>query len=240
MDGCKEKSDWRCGDKCLSISGVCDCMQDTTNFEIRYDEAKWCCKSTSDECEVVKRDNKGHAIIVKCIGASLPLTKQCQNDQTNTPTCNFYPPDKHRNFRASRSYMDICNDGSSCVDETQLCQFRQLCENKEDLKWCMVKDTNWILPDNWKPLHGHENDFNCLLGGKLSEVGPQGQWIDEAGVNDGVYHCLNRRDEDPYAKKWKIKPGPKAEETITSDDFYFYFVIICITCVTVIVTAIFF
>merc|ERR1712173_369762 len=106
MDGCHNPSDWRCGDKCLSSEGICNCIMHNRTSQIRFNDGRWCCQSISNECTL---EYKYHYVpmIVNCIGTSIPLTQQCLNEETQSSTCNFYPEDQYRNFLAIRSYIDV-------------------------------------------------------------------------------------------------------------------------------------
>ena len=85
---------------------VCNCVDDGKIIEIRHGDGQWCCHS--NECIV---DNKyGNAKIVQCNGTVLGLDQQCHNGDKSTPSCNHYAADNDRNYLASRSYIDICQD----------------------------------------------------------------------------------------------------------------------------------
>ena len=89
--------------------GVCKCTENGKSTEFQYNEDKWCCHTS--KCEVVESNEVGSATSVQCNGTTLGLQQQCHNQDTQTPTCNFYKDDAYRNEDASRSYMDICQDG---------------------------------------------------------------------------------------------------------------------------------
>ena len=86
---------------------ICECVQDGITTKFRYDDAKWCCKTTEDQCI---RD--GYNII--CNGTALRLSDQCHNEDDDGQSCNYYPLDEFRNgktiFSEPRSYIDLCQD----------------------------------------------------------------------------------------------------------------------------------
>ena len=81
---------------------VCRCIENGNSTEIKYDDGRWCCHT--NDCKVGRN-------IVECSGKALGLKQQCHNNNENTSPCNHYASDPYRNYRESRSYMDICQDG---------------------------------------------------------------------------------------------------------------------------------
>ena len=80
------------------------------NTEMTYQDGNWCC---SEECTVVEsyyypwiKGNK----IVNCTGTALTLQQQCKKEDKQSPSCNFYPSDVHKNSLATRSHVDVCKD----------------------------------------------------------------------------------------------------------------------------------
>ena len=80
---------------------------------------------------------------------------------------------------------------SSCVEETAIpCDGTSVCDNKEDLRQCKNESL-------WRSL-------SDVIGAELSDdIGPEyvqcpesGQWIKSGSKNDGIFDCLNRRDEE--------------------------------------------
>ena len=92
-----------------SQTGTCKCGVGSNITDIKYDDGRWCCKSTKDDC-TVEESSVGSANIVKCIGHPIPLTQQCHDGDISTPRCNYYPVDKYRNFYAKRAFLDVCQD----------------------------------------------------------------------------------------------------------------------------------
>ena len=81
-----------------------------------------------------------------------------------------------------------------------MCQGLRLCPNGNDLKWCR-NATSWSIPAGWKPLFERSDLVNCN-DLEATDKDPRGQLIEKVNVKDGLnYHCLNRRDEDPFLKK---------------------------------------
>ena len=81
-----------------------------------------------------------------------------------------------------------------------------MCPNKEDLNFC-ANVSSWKAPvSNWKPMNHLPTDFQkavkCSAKNQTNEMLPNGQWIKENEKEDGgLYHCLNRKDEQPFADK---------------------------------------
>ena len=76
----------------------------------------------------------------------------------------------------------------------------RLCSDGRDVKWCSKVATTLSVPPGWMPLVNHVN-CNYL---DSNETRPNGQWIRLHKNEDGnTYHCLNRKDEDPFAKTKK-------------------------------------
>ena len=92
------------------VNGACKCG-DANNAEVsfKWDEGLWCCKSSKASCEVEKYADwdSDVAEVVNCVGKAIPLEQQCID---NNKTCNYFPEDPFRNYYASRSHIDICND----------------------------------------------------------------------------------------------------------------------------------
>ena len=98
---------------------------------------------------------------------------------------------------------------SSCVEETAICNGTSVCDNKEDLRQCKNK-TRW---ENATPIF---ENVQCP---------GTGQQIKSGSKNDGIFDCINRRDEeettfkktnsDNSTQDWLKevhKPCPKGEE----------------------------
>ena len=69
---------------------------------------------------------------------------------------------------------------SSCVEETALCMGTSFCDNNEYLRQCKNK-TRW---ENTTTLSGY---FRCPGSGQQIKIG---------SMNDGIFDCLNRQDEE--------------------------------------------
>ena len=80
-----------------------------------------------------------------------------------------------------------------------------MCDNKEDLKWCKAA-SNWTVPDNWTPMYiQNEPDSNHVMVPErctaLNDTDPRGQWINPEDMTDGIFQCINRKDEKPFSKQ---------------------------------------
>ena len=93
----------------------------------------------------------------------------------------------------------------TCVDESELCKGVPLCDTKEDLKWCKAAST-WTVPDNWTPMID-KNEHVQQKCTTLNDTDPQGQWIDSEKKKDGIFQCINRKDEKPFSKKKNVTDG---------------------------------
>ena len=69
---------------------------------------------------------------------------------------------------------------SSCVEETAICNGTSVCDNKEDLRQCKNK-TRW---ENATPMF---ENVQCP---------GTGQQIKSGSKNNGIFDCINRRDEE--------------------------------------------
>ena len=58
----------------------------------------------------------------------------------------------------------------------------------------------WTVPDNWKPMKdvSQRGREKCTT---LNDTDPQGQWIDPEDKTDGIFQCINRKDEKPFSKQ---------------------------------------
>ena len=100
----------------------------------------------------------------------------------------------------------------TCVDETELCKGVPLCDNKEDLKWCKAASM-WTVPGNWTPMKdGYvQAREKCT---SLNENNPQGQWIYAKDMTDGIFQCINRKDENPFSKQKNVTDGNSWIESV--------------------------
>ena len=105
------------------------------------------------------------------------------------------------NFKVSACQNNILSHFhySTCVEETAIpCNGTSVCDNKEDLRLCK-NETLW---KNAMPLDGSGNVY-CK---------GSGQQIKSQKHNDGVFDCVNRRDEFPF-KKTQSKKGELVKKT---------------------------
>ena len=96
------------------------------------------------------------------------------------------------NFQVSACQNNILSHFhySTCMEETTipllLCNGTSVCDNKEDLRLCK-NETRWkSLPD--------------VISSGYVQCKGSGQWIKKGKHNDGVFDCVNRRDEVPFKK----------------------------------------
>ena len=82
------------------------------------------------------------------------------------------------------------------MEETGICNGTSVCDNKEDSRLCKNK-TLW---ENATSLDG-----NVQCEGS-------GQQIKKQKYNDGVFDCVNRRDEVPFKKTQSVN-GELVKET---------------------------
>ena len=73
------------------------------------------------------------------------------------------------------------------MEETAIpCNGTSVCDNKEDLRLCK-NETLWT-------------SLSDVLGREYVQCNGSGQWIKRQKHNDGVFDCVNRRDEFPFKK----------------------------------------
>ena len=201
---------------CSHYQDDCFCPNDDHNFELKYDAGLYCCPKTKEQCTYQDSKIPGNTDGFFCPGETLNLTQQCHNE------CNFYGFDTFRNSNAIRSYLDMCHNNKyefnsqslslfltmnntcilfrTCVDETQLCMGKPLCENKNDLKWC--KDVWDLSSPNFKYIYEVAKQKSvCNKTHQPENFVPNGQVINTEDIGNGlVYNCFNRADEDPFKK----------------------------------------
>ena len=91
---------------------------------------------------------------------------------------------------------------STCVEETTIpCNGTSVCDNKEDLRLCK-DETLW---KNAVPLRESGNVY----------CNGSGQVIKSQKHNDGVFDCVNRRDEVPFKKTQSVN-GELVKKTMYS------------------------
>ena len=72
---------------------------------------------------------------------------------------------------------------SSCVEETTIpCDGTSVCDNKEDLRQCKNESL-------WRSL-------SDVIGYEYVQCPGSGQWIKSGSMNDGIFDCFNRCDEE--------------------------------------------
>ena len=85
-------------------------MEGNVTDSFQRGDNKWCCKTTSEECNLDNEHN------LSCIGKSISLQEQCSNYEMSCGVCNHYPHDPFRNLFGFyeedivRSFIDICHD----------------------------------------------------------------------------------------------------------------------------------
>ena len=75
-----------------------------------------------------------------------------------------------------------------------------MCPNKEDLKYCRNATSGGLTDATWKPIDATRDFLSCNhLDQQSDQKNLQGQQINPLQINDGrFFHCLNRRDENPF------------------------------------------
>ena len=81
-----------------------------------------------------------------------------------------------------------------------------MCDNKEDLKWCKAA-SNWTVPDNWTPIYNPDTAHKQEKCTTLNDTDPRGQWIGSEDMTDGIFQCINRKDENPFSKQKNVMDG---------------------------------
>jgi hypothetical protein len=192
MDGCDDWNEWKCGDQCIDDTGTCTCGETKNNTTFFLNDGLWCCKSSEKKC--VRGEN--YPYDGKCHGKVLTLAEQC--NVKGNPICNHYPSDRWRNYYTTqRSFLNLCQDNRTCVNETKLCQGGiPQCSNHNDIKYCNATLWNQTSTKNWTSLRVHSK---CNLPGQSTNT-EHGQWINTVAFDDSTFDCLNRADVNPYIK----------------------------------------
>ena len=115
------------------------------------------------------------------------------------------------NFQVSACQNNILSHFhySTCVEETAIpCNGTSVCDNKEDLRLCK-NETLWT-------------SLSDVLGPEYVQCNGSGQWIKRQKHNDGVFDCVNRRDEVPF-KKTSSEKGELVEKNPLFITFGFFF-----------------
>ena len=110
----------------------------------------------------------------------------------------------------------------SCVDESKLCKGVPFCGNKEDLKWCKAASM-WTIPDNWTPMYNLKTKQKQEKCTSLNDTDPNGQWIDPEDKKDGIFQCINRKDENPFSKQINVTDGNSWIESVNSPCDYSWY-----------------
>ena len=76
----------------------------------------------------------------------------------------------------------------------------------------------WTVPDNWTPIaitggYAERVQKQCTT---LNETTPQGQWIYPEDMTDGIFQCINRKDENPFSKQRNVMNGSSWIELVNS------------------------
>ena len=50
----------------------------------------------------------------------------------------------------------------------------------------------------------------------LNETDPRGQWIYPEDIMDGIFQCINRKDENPFSKQKNVTDGNNWIELVNS------------------------
>ena len=200
MDGCNGRSQWRCGDHCISEEEQCTCGNETFSHE----DLKWCCKGvncTGGSCS--KRDRWERCVKwspgICSSGVALSLSQSCDGQ------CNYFSNDRDRNHLTSRSTIGACNNKSMCVKEGEhshddykptICTGNPGCEG--ELSWCSDEARKEEeCPDGF--VRCLSTSRNQKAENKTKSI--YGQCIKRKQWRDGrENNCINRADENPFQK----------------------------------------
>ena len=98
---------------------------------------------------------------------------------------NFHVSACQNNFLSHFHY-------STCVEETAICNGTSVCDDQKDLQLCK-NETRW---ENTTKMFGFSQGYvQCKRSG---------QWIKKEKHNNGVFDCVNRRDEVPFKKTQSV------------------------------------
>ena len=219
MDGCPGDENTlgsqssRCGDVCASQYELfCTCGNTTFHF---HEESKWCCGTncTAGVCVQWKYGHKEgdwKGWCTEWLPPNCPTGVALQLNQSCEGRCNFYVEDGSRNNRSPRSHIPACVNRKICVKEGEgghetgiqpftqtICAGDSSCEG--ELDWCREEERK----KEKCPWYGDGYGLRCLRFGSNKKWGNTtksipGLCFDKTKVRDGVSHCLDRSDEDPF------------------------------------------
>lgn len=249
MDGCQGKygqNRWKCGDVCTYIEAQCTCGNST----FKQGDGKWCCSTncTGGNCLRWKEggspwDCLERSPAICTTGVALNLTESCGSKYK----CNENQQDAHRNLYSSRSHLAACADNRTCVKEGEgatagnwdgmgltsgykptICTGDSSCEG--ELAWCKKEERK---NENCLEIgqSGGVEFTRCLptlVGGKKKKDDSQTKWIPGQCIErekrqDGIYHCIDRTDENPFQEAGKGTKHKKIDfkklKTCTTEDY---------------------
>ena len=93
----------------------------------------------------------------------------------------------------------------TCVFENNVCHGIPLCPNKIDLKICKERS----FDDAIVPFRDHSY---C----QMNKTNFRGQQIGKEFEADGIYHCFNRYDENPFNKENEVEKKRYCETALCS------------------------
>ena len=195
-EGCG-KDGWRCGDTC--IAGTESCMCGGT--EIVISSSSWCCGTgcADGSCPSPARE--------------IPLTQSCKG------RCNNHTGDVNRNYWAVRSHVHMPCEG--------ICAPEQVCEEWDTDRTVCQRHVSSLCTGG-PPLCPYGQDIKqCNAGGdhhacdtvhwhaqSYSKHCRKGQCISDKLINNGVYDCAHRNDEETSF----VKMEESVERNANDDD----------------------
>ena len=76
----------------------------------------------------------------------------------------------------------------------------------------------WTVPDNWTPIAIRTLNTEKVQKKRttVNDTDPRGQWIYPEDIMDGIFQCINRKDENPFSKQKNVTDGNSWIESVNS------------------------
>ena len=89
----------------------CYCTHNGVESVLKYNDTRYCCPEPGEKCiKDSYYSDWSYFDDVLCNGIPLDFSQRCQFDHEEKPVCHYHPYDPYRNYKFSRSHMDICGD----------------------------------------------------------------------------------------------------------------------------------